>query len=447
MFRDRDQRKPQFVCATQPLASFLSKDSVLCFDGDAYGLYYPWRGEAKSAVRVNPNLDKYLESENAFALPSIAEQKRLVGLFFDHLYPFYPVVDRSMRDDFKDQPLILLNSIFLAATRFDKSIPREYLRERLAVLYNRCKLLELVETNKVVLIQAYVLLSSHEEGMEGDTSSKEFVAKACNLCGELAITNMGHSEEAVRFPFPKGDQTFQRALVKRLLWTTFCCDRQVSATSGREMIFNVHDFFVERLSINDFEEGPEGEKDFTLFNAWFELCLLIDRIQSALYRPPPNRSDDSELQKDLEDWTAPDIPNDPEKTCFLKVTHAYLCLLYLRKGIDSVALSLHNTALNIAFDKELETTIDQMHRTSSLVLDILDKSPILHHIVMVHAVLHVVALLQLELNTHHGTESEKTSFKDYYDQMIKRCLERLQSFKDYWWFAGSALKLCQVITE
>lgn len=447
MFRDRDQRKPQFVCATQPLASFLSKDSVLCFDGDAYGLYYPWRGEAKSSAKVNPNLNKYLASENAFALPSAAELRRLVRLYLDHLYPLYPVVSRNIEDDFKNQPIILLNAIFLAATRFDTSIHKNQLRERLAVLYNRCKLLELIETNKVVLIQVYILLSTHEEGMEGVTSSKEFVAKACNLCGELAITNMGFSEEIIRFPFPKSGQMFQRELLKRLLWTTYCCDRQISATSGREMIFNVHDFFVEPLTVADFDEGPHQVSDFNVFYSWYELCMLVDRIQSALYRPPSNRTQDDALQKDLENWSPHEIKHDAEKLGFLKITHAYLCLLYLRKGIDSVALLLHNTAMSIAFDEQLVLTIDQIHQTSALVLDTLDLSPVLHHIVMVHAVLHVVALLQLELNTHYGSEAQKTSFKEYYDQMSQRCLQKLKYFKDYWWFAGSALKLCEAITQ
>lgn len=447
MFRDRDQRKPQFVCATQPLASFLSKDSVLCFDGDAYGLYYPWRGEAKSTARENPNLRRYLESENAFALPSVGEQRKLVRLFIEHLYPFYPVVDRSIEKSLKDQPLILLNAIFLAATRFDTSISRGQLRERLAVLYNRCHLLEMIETNKVVLIQAYVLLSTHEEGMQGMTSSKEFVSKACNLCGELAITNIGFSDEAIRFPFPESEQKFPRALLKRILWTTFCCDRQISATSGREMIFTVDDFFIEPLVETDFDEGPHQVNDYKLFLAWHELCQLIDRIQCALYRPPSNRSNDTALQRDLENWSPSEIEYDAEKLGFLKVTHAYLCLLYLRKGIDSVALLLRNSAMSIAFDEQLELTIDQIHRTSALVLDTLDSSPVLHHIVMVHAVLHVVALLQLELTTHLGSETHKNSFKEYYDLMTERCLKKLEHFKDYWWFAGSALKLCEVIAQ
>ncbi|KAK8441778.1 hypothetical protein ACI3LY_001542 [Candidozyma auris] len=446
MFRDRDQRKPQFVCATQPLASLLSKDSVLCFDGDAYGLYYPWRGERRTSSQIGNNLRKYLEAENAFVLPSIVEQRKLIHIFFDHLYPFYPVVDQDFRTNFTQSPLILLNAVFLAATRFDKTIPRKNLRERLAVLYERCKLLEMVETNKVVLIQAYLLLSIHEEGMEGVTSSKEYVAKACNLCGELAITNMGYSDEASQFPLPKESSTFPRALLRRLLWTTFCCDRLVSATSGREMIFNMKDFYIEPFSERDFEDDPNSSDNVILFSSWLHLNTLTDRIQCALYRPPASRTIDANLQKDIESWIPPEI-NDPEKVGFLKVTHAYLCLLYLRRGIDSVALSLHNTSLLATFDKQIEITIQQIHRTSSDVLEYLESPRILHHIVVVHAVLHVVALLQLELSTHYGIEVQKQEFKNYYNKTSKRCIGRLEEFKDYWWFAGSALKLCHVITK
>lgn len=447
MFEDCDQTKPQFVCATQPLASILSKDSVLCFDGDAYGLYYPWRGEAKSSVNVNSNLMRYLESENALVLPSIIEQRRLVGLYFRYLYPFYPVVSRMVEKDFGDQPLILLNAIFLAATRFDETIPREEVRKRLSVLYKRCKLLELVETNKVVLIQAYILLSTHEEGMEGVTSSKEYVAKACNLCGELAITDMGFTKETPEFAFPKGSKKYPRNLLKRLLWTTFCCDRHVSATSGREMIFNELDFYVEPLKESDFDSNENSQQDYLLFHSWYQLALLIERIQCALYRPPPTRSTDSLLQKDLESWSAPNVKKSAEKIRFLRVTHAYLCLLYLRRGIDSVALLLHNTAVSIACDDNLRLTIEQIHHISNLILELLEERPVLHHIVAVHGVLHVVALLQLELTTHHGAISEGNVFKIYYNDMIERCLKRLEDFKAYWWFAGSALRLCRVITS
>lgn len=168
----------------------------LCFDGDDFGLYYPWRGidsDQFSEKNIDEDFKSYLSGKGAFVVPPIQEQRRLIQIFLENVYPLYPVAGRNILNDIRRIPIMLLNAMFLSAIRFDTSEDRSNIRSRSNEFYERCKLLELVETNKITLIQSYLLLSIHEEGMEGATSSKEYITKACNLCGELAITNMGGS--------------------------------------------------------------------------------------------------------------------------------------------------------------------------------------------------------------------------------------------------------------
>ncbi|GMF05396.1 unnamed protein product [Ambrosiozyma monospora] len=117
----------QFVTSAQALAPLLSRDSFLCLEGgESLGLYYPWRDlynknrercdsfsvistgglgdgeindEKPSTTTVDgidPNgvdheLNVYLKSKGAYDKPSLIEQKRLVGLYLKHSYPFYPI--------------------------------------------------------------------------------------------------------------------------------------------------------------------------------------------------------------------------------------------------------------------------------------------------------------------------------------------------------------------
>lgn len=440
MFRNNDQTMPQFVCSTQPLALLLSRDSILCFDGDAYGLYFPWRGSSQGGALADPELARYLEKQGAYEVPAIAEQKRLISLFFDNIYPFYPIVPRRIAEAPGLVPLLLLNAVFLAAVRFDTQIPSPQIRSRLAELFRRCKLLDLAETNKVVLIQAFLLLSIHEEGMEGVTSSKQYVSRATNLCGELAITNMGGTLGSLDLDVENGPK-YLRPLLSRIFWCAFCVDRMVSATSGREMIFNRKDLLVDEIQESDFE-GPTQKDDFAVFSAWLHICELIERIQCSCYRPPQNRSIDPELSDDLSRWRPPVIELEHYWKCgvFLQIASIYCRMLHLRSAIDSTSL-----VLGESIETAPNSIFGQIHACSTQAIRLVD--PLCtQNVLVVHVVLHVIALLQLECKLNAGA-LEKSEFLEYYHMVSRESLAKLAHLRDYWWFAGTALLLCENVFE
>ncbi|GMG20744.1 unnamed protein product [Ambrosiozyma monospora] len=173
------ENNSQFVTSTQPLATILSKDSFLCLEGDSLGLYSPWQITSQYGQMKGPRPDTidldlvtYLKAKHAFELPNLKDHVRLVKLFLDNLYPLYPVVDRKLlQQDDGDRKL--------------RVVAEE--------LYNRCKLLSLLETAKVTLMQSYLLMPTHEEGSEGGNNSRQFVSKASMICAELSIPVMDAS--------------------------------------------------------------------------------------------------------------------------------------------------------------------------------------------------------------------------------------------------------------
>lgn len=458
IFQSNDQMKPQFVCATQPLALLLSRDSFLCFDGDDFGLYYPWRGIQTDHLiikDVDEDFKNFLNKKGAFIVPPIQEQRHLIQLYLDNVYSLYPVVDRNILCDIKTIPIMLLNAIFLSAIRFDTWEDKKNMRSRANEFYERCKLLELIETNKITLIQAFLLLSTHEEGIEGATTSKEFITKACNLCGELAITNIGGSN-GIGQTNDKNDSElssfkkvpYTKRLLHRLFWVSFCCDRLVSATSGREMYYNCADLMIDNPKLTDFDEGEHQDLDYSVFSSWCNICKLIERIQSSLYRPPQNRTTtDHTLEYDLLNWKI-ESPSLMKEIFIhtLQIYHAYAGILYLRCKVDSISLIVGNSNFNSMDEGITSKNIVLIHEYSIKIVDIIESNKFIHHVLIVHAILHVIALIQLESKMQPRDPAQKPSESDvYFNDMMSRSVVILENFKNYWWYAGAALRLCKAV--
>lgn len=449
MFYNNDQTKPQFVCSTQPLSLLLSRDSYLCFDGDFFGLYYPWRGlenEVHVESRQDTALRKFVDSQGAFVVPSAMERKRLILLFLTNLYPLFPVVSRKSLENTSLVPLILLNAIMLCATRFDTKVDQVPVRTRLKQFYERCRLLELVEHNKIVLIQSYLLLSIHEEGISGARDSKEYITKACNLCGELCIHNISGTNDISELSSSELNNSvrikYWKGLLRRLFWVSFSLDRLVSATSGREMYYDRQDLIIDELSMEDFEAGHFQVSDLATCSKMVSLANLVERVQCSHYRPPTRRTVDTQLKGDILSWSLDENIANKLIRKLLEVYHAYIAILTFRCQIDTVGLILKSRDSGTLglFDKEENLPLQEY---SIKIMYLAASEPLVHHVLVVHAVLHVIALNQLEFNTaSHGEKPE-----NYYAEVSGMAKEVLTDLREYWWFAGAALRLCNVIWE
>ncbi|KAL6450584.1 hypothetical protein SBY92_000829 [Candida maltosa Xu316] len=293
-------------------------------------------------------------------------------------------------------PLLLLNAIFLAATRLTN--PQS--RDRCQQLFERCKLLELVENNKVVLIQSFLLMSIHEEGISGSSLSKEYITRACNLCGDIGLTTLSGSngtvEDTQHRVYKK--MYYGKSLLTRIFWVSYFCDRLSAATHARDMYYNMADVLIEEVS-------PEYDG----LRVIVELATFIDRILCAHYRPPQGRSIDDKLHNDLLTWKT-SINHQ-----WVKLLYSYICILFLRCKLDPVTLD--------------ESVPKSLFEHLSKILKI-DKVWFRFHVVGIHGLLHVTSLL------HLLDEIQQQDIKHH-------AVELLELLKDNWWLAAAGLKLFQ----
>lgn len=443
MFYNNDQRKPQFVCSTQPLSLLLSRDSYLCFDGDFFGLYYPWRSQDELPVvsKQHEAYKKFAESQGAYEVPCKLEQNRLMQLFLTHMFPLFPVVPRVSLKNTDEIPLLLLNALMLCATRFDTTgtIP---IRARVQQFYNRCKLLENIEQNKITLIQSYLLLSINEEGISGARDSKEYITKASNLCGELCITNISGANDLSQSLSEQTngvDLKYRKGFLRRLFWISYGLDRLISATSGREMYFDRRDLIIDDLVIEDFEPDENRMSDFAACKEMLKLSMLVERVQSSLYRPPIHRDEDTGLKQDILDWKIENLDLIPSSIAkLLMIYHSYIAVLTFRCQIDTVGLILQRNGSGI---RKISDE-DFLQQFSTKIMELTKSENVVHHVLVVHAVLHVIALIELESNV---TNDKDELYHRYYTEMTESANVVLENLKKYWWFAGAALRLCNII--
>lgn len=408
--------KFQFICSTHPIASFLSTDKFLCFDGDKFGLFNPWRsspnietntittGSTGSAIEdENPNLTEYLNREGAFILPPINEQRQLMEIFINKIYPFFPVIDICDKDSLNKFSPLLLNSIFLVASRClsnENNININInIRQRCQELFERCKLLELNENNKIALIQSFLLMSIHEEGINGSSLSKEYITRACNLCGDLGITTLSGSNGTVQDTQHRVYKKlyYGESILTRLFWISYCCDILSAATHAREVYYNMNDVFI-----------GDVPKEFPELTIFVELLTLLYRTLGSHYRPHKGRIIDEKLSTDIINWQSSSINHHP----WLKLLHSYICMINLRCELDPITLdpivvkSLHEQFINVAK---------------------CDPFWFKFHIVGVHSLLHVTSLLNVLGNDN--------------DDLNNNIRKSLEDLKEIWWLAASGLKL------
>lgn len=467
----------QFITSTQPLAPILSRDSLLCLDGEILGLYCPWRDvyyepRDRYGNKIDKELQTYLTKKGAFIVPQISEQRRLVQLYLDNLYPFYPVVQRDVINDLQSVPLILLNAMMLAGVRYDKSLKNTEFRIRAEEFRSRCALLQMIESNKVTLIQSYLLLSSNEEGPEGPSSSREYISKAVILSIELGLHNLATSEQ---FDLTKIDGTdkktafrlnYSRNLMARLFWTSFCCDRTTAATSCTAMLYNISDMIVDEPIVKDFDDGVHQTQDYELFKRWYTLTKLFERVLMKVYRPPGKRSvDDESLELDLLNWGIRNLnatlPVESKFIRFFKIVHAYCNLLYLRCKIGFLDLIEDNIQPNFESNSNPLSTAGMYYVTKfskDVIENLTNGEDNIEHIINTHALLHVLVLLHLEMESKKQITQENSAeyahrVRDLNvllrlkQEQFDQCLELLQQFRNKWWFSAAAFHLFKTLAE
>lgn len=256
-----------------------------------------WEGHYRTRGLSEPRL-QFLRAVHCFELPPPARCSRLLEIYFSHVHPLLPVLDRK---DFLAQyygldeppPLVLLHGVFLAASRYYVTDNRpdpaaSEVRRHCDDLHS--KLRALIEADacseRIAICQATLLASLHWEGREGVNSAMDNLGIAIRICQEMGLhRRSATSNDPVRHSLApcSNPPSSKRALLRRIWWSAFALDRLNAVQEGTSFLINEADCDAEPLSEDDFRSEDSLTRRVTLLNLSLA-CLAQDAVRS-LYRP------------------------------------------------------------------------------------------------------------------------------------------------------------------
>lgn len=217
-------------------------------------------------VSDNSTLDsvelEILKLRGAFLLPSEKLALSLVELYFEHVHPLIPVINRTeFMAKFKDPndlpSLMLLQAVLLCGSRVSNN-PLLFDSKGLSNLasltfFRRAK--ALYETNyesdPVSIIQTVLLMGSFWEGPEDVTRNSYYWTRvAVGLAQGFGFHRDISSSSTV--------SASSKKIWRRIWWCLFEKDRNVAIAFGRPSTIDLADSDVPMLTLEDFDESdPE----------------------------------------------------------------------------------------------------------------------------------------------------------------------------------------------
>lgn len=248
---------------------------------------------------------KILELKGCFHLPSPEICLELIDVYFDHVHPFTPIIDRThfVKNYAKDlnnpECLMLLNAVLLAASRYTTNpllldengtpdMVSQMFYQRVKTFYElrvRCK--------PVALVQTLVILGLYWEGTDDVTQNIFYWSRAAiTLLQGFGFHKMNDSSSEL-----------ETKLLKRVWWIIFCRDRYVALSFGRCIVIDLEDCDIPMITPLDFEEewdGP-GENPYQLkpieveFNIHsVKICEIIGIVLKQKYTASLDKDEDSD---------------------------------------------------------------------------------------------------------------------------------------------------------
>ncbi|SCO91240.1 uncharacterized protein FRV6_15368 [Fusarium oxysporum] len=304
---------------------------------------------------MRPEELAYLESLGAFKLPAKDLLDAMVGIFFERIFPIYPIVDRHTFLQLHEShrvPWILLHALcsvsatfcpvhMLYRAGFDS---RQHARW---TFYSKAKALFNTgyETNKIVLLQVCIFLSFWGGGPNDTWNFYSWIGMGVTIAETIGC----HRSTMMKSIRPQ-----DRSLLKRLWWVLVVRDASSAALIGRPFKVNLDHCDTEFLSAADFEHdfGPvdQSASDLTRCSILYQiqatkLTLILRGIITARFQPQMQLSLDSDsLRQMLSEWRdqlPPDLAwpgNVTEHVNIFAATlsimyHHHLILTYLRNGL------------------------------------------------------------------------------------------------------------------
>ncbi|KAF9888248.1 hypothetical protein FE257_008817 [Aspergillus nanangensis] len=244
--------------------------------------YYHSRGV--SAARL-----QFMRAVHCFNLPPPAQCSQLLEIYFRYIHPMLPVVDRR---DFLSMyygtdnppPLVLLQAVFLAASRYMESSGRTV--DGIPEIRSHCdelhtKVRSLIEAEivheRLAVIQASLIACLHWEGREGLNSALDSLSVAVRAGQEMGL----HRKQGIT---PQSENDEQERLHRRIWWCTYTQDRWFAAQEGTPFIINEKDCNVEPLIQADLRGEDRVTSEVVLIN--LSLARVVEETVRCLYQAP-----------------------------------------------------------------------------------------------------------------------------------------------------------------
>lgn len=270
-------RTPDPVCHAAATVKRTGSGSQNC---DWEGSY---RSRGVSAARL-----RFMSEMGCFSFPPAAQRLQLLEIYFNHVHPVLPVIDRreflsSYFGSDNPPPLILQQAVFLAASRYMtgdggsiNGIPE--IRSHCDELHTKVRLLVDVEIvhERLAVIQASLIASLHWEGREGLNSALDSLSLAVRAGQEMGF----HRQKG---PSPQSENSEQEKLHRRIWWCTYTLDRFCAAQEGTPFIINERDCDVEPLTQDDLAGEDRITTEVGLIN--LSMARVIEDTVRCLYQP------------------------------------------------------------------------------------------------------------------------------------------------------------------
>lgn len=272
-------------------------------------------GDSNNAPHLRPDEFAFLKARDVFTLPPTQLLDRLMSVFIDKVYPFYPVVnlpDFVQHWQSKSLPWIIFHAVCFISSNF---CPLQILhshgfptrKDALDLFYGKAKLLFDFgyERDKLVLLQCATLLTFWPSSPTDLWTFYHWVSFAVTLAESMGThRSMKHLDMAGK----------DRSLLKRIWWVLVVRDAFGAALFGRPPRINEIHCDVEFVEEEDFEEDRSLSQQnlFDPINGLFfaqvsRLAVILRRImtnrlgkgdEAVQGRPIPQRV----LLLMLEEW-------------------------------------------------------------------------------------------------------------------------------------------------
>jgi len=256
----------------------------------------------------------FLESKQVFTAPSEETVDALINVFFERVFPLYPIVnpyELFVQHKSRRIPWMLLHALcFISATYCPMRVIHragfDCRAEARSLFYEKAKALFDIgyEGNKIVAVQVSIIMSFWGGG---PSNYWNFYTWICT--GVTIAETLGFHRSMARATIDPQD----RSLIKRLWWILVIRDATCASLVGRPFRVNLDHCDADPLTEQDFSydvslslecmASPLAQLSGLYQIHATKLSLILRHIIAARFYPQnPSRSDSSSLQELMTAW-------------------------------------------------------------------------------------------------------------------------------------------------